>query len=275
LAMGCEVWFFREDQLFPDLEFTWIPSSTCLQGVIDYKGGRTSFADIGGVFSRFSGIPVGPEDFNTRDGQYISAEWNALLLAWLHQLACTVVNRLRPELWYKPHLNVPDLISLVPGLHFRLPRALVASATDDARAFCRSVSGGVRYSPLTQPARYQIQTEADIENLAALEGSLPLYLTEWVAGKALDAFVIDREVVLVQADGKIANVPSTEVDIYCTQIGESLGLGFYRLPLVITSDGDWYCFGLDRVPHLYGCALEAQTRIARCLANILSDGGRP
>jgi hypothetical protein len=275
LALGRKVCFFSEDKLFPGLGFTWMPSSTCLQGAIDYKGERISFADVGGVFCRFYGVPVGPEEFNTRDGQYISAEWNALLMAWLHQFACRVVNRLRPELWYKPYLNVPDLISLVPSLHFRLPRAIVASAIDDARGFYRSVSAGVRYSPLTQPARYQIQTEADIENLAALDGSLPLYLTEWIAGKVLDAFVIDREVVLVQTDGTIANVPSTEVDIYCAQIGEILGLGFYRLSLVMTSDGDWYCFGLDRIPQLYRCALEAQTRIARCLADILSDGGRP
>jgi hypothetical protein len=274
LKTGCEVWFLREDQLLPDLKFTWMPSSTDRQGVMDYKDGRINFANVSGVLYRFYGIPVGPEDFNTRDGQYISAEWNALLMAWLHQLPCTVVNRLRPELWYKPHLNIPDLISLVPGLRFKLPRVLVTSASADARAFCRSVSGPVRYSPLTQPARYHIETEADIENLAALEGSLPLYLTEWIAGKALDAFVVDREVILVQSGGQIANETSAEVDTYCAQIGKSLGLGFYRLSLVMTTDGDWYCFGLDRVPQLYRCTLETQTRIARCLAHILSDGGR-
>ncbi len=243
---------------------------------MDYKGRQVRFADIGGVLCRFYGIPLRPEDFDTPDGRYVSAEWNALLMAWLHQMACTVVNRLRPELWYKPYLNVPDLVSLAPGLRFNLPRALVTTVSDDARAFCRSVSGPVRYSPLTQPARYRIQTEAEREQLAALEGSLPFYLTEWVEGKALDAFVIGPEVVLVKPDGQIDSETSTAVSTHCAEIGAALGLGFYRLSLVKTADGDWYCLGLDRVPQLYGCTLEAQTQIARCLARILSaDGGHP
>jgi hypothetical protein len=272
LARGSKVCFLRESQLFPDLKFTWEPSGESCRGIVDSTHGRLRFGDITAVFSRFYGIPVGPEDYNTRDGQYISAEWNALLMAWLQQIPCPVVNRLRPELWYKSHLNVPDLLSLVPGLRFKLPPALVTSSFDNARSFCRRLAGPVNYAPLTQQVSYLVQTETDVEKLAALEGSLPFYLTERVSGTKLDAFVVSRDVVLVRTDGSVAQEIPAEVQRACVQVGEALGLEFYRLSLVMTAKGEWYCFGLDRIPQIYECGPEAKTRIASCLADNLENG---
>ncbi|MBV9391878.1 MAG: hypothetical protein JOY96_08305, partial [Verrucomicrobia bacterium] len=76
LSKGSEVLFLREDQLFPGLKFAWNPSSTGSKGAINYKDERVCFANLSGVLCRFYGIPIRPEDFNTRDGQYLSAEWN-------------------------------------------------------------------------------------------------------------------------------------------------------------------------------------------------------
>lgn len=90
-----------------------------------------------------------------------------------------------------------DLAFLLPRMPPKLPQSLVYTNVDDANEFCRSFPGPVRYSPLAQSSRYRIQTEADIEQLAALGGSLPLHLTEWVEGRALDAFVVRPEVLFV------------------------------------------------------------------------------
>ena len=267
---GCHSWLLAEHQLFPHLRLTWKLSITERQGVLAYNDITVPFADISGVLSRFHGLPFPAEDFYTPDGQYISAEWNALLMAWLHWLPCRVVNRLRPELWYKPYLNVPDLVSLVPTLRFKLPRALVTTASADARAFCQSLSGPVRYSPLTQPARYRIHTEDERERLATLEGSLPFYLTEWIDGKALDAFVMGSAVVFVEPNGHLAQESASPVKAHCVEIGAALGLEFYRLSLIKTVDGDWYCLSLDRVPQVYGCTPDTQREIARALAHCLS-----
>ena len=265
---GHDVWFLSEDQLLPDLRFVWAPPDA--NGVIEYRGRVERFGDIDGVLCRFYGIPIQPEDYATPNGQYVSAEWNALLMAWLHKLGCPVFNRLRPELWYKSRLNVPDLASLVPRSPFKRPRSLITTVHDDARAFCRSSPGPVHYSPLTQPARYRIQSEAHQEQLALLNHSLPLYLTECVEGRALDAFVTAHDVVFVDADGNIAEDVRSATRNACVDMGASLGLGFYRLSLVETADDEWFCLGLDRMPQLYNCAPDAQFQIARHLADSLS-----
>jgi hypothetical protein len=271
-SAGREVWFLPETQLLPNLRFAWTISRAGRHGVIGLDNLKVDFADISGVLYRFYGFPLQAEEFYTPDGQYISSEWNALFMAWLDWMDCKVVNRLRPELWYKPYLNVPDLVSLTPFIRLKLPRALVTTSGDEARAFCASVFGPVRYSPLTQPSRYRIHTAEDKQRLVMLEGSLPFYLTQWIEGVAIDAFVIGREVVFVDDNGQIVNEEgSGGVKESCAALGTALGIEFYRLPLVKTAQGDWYCLGLDRVPQLYGCAAEAQIEIARNLVGLLSD----
>ena len=129
--------------------------------------------------------------------------------------------------------------------------------------------GPVRYSPLTQSSRYRIQTEADREKLAALSGSLPLHLTEWVEGRAVDAFVVRSEVLFVDQDGQISDESSGPVAGRCVEIADVLGLAFCKLSLVAGTDGDWYCFGADRTPQLYQCATETQIDIVRALVRAL------
>src|SRR5262249_41646967 len=160
---------------------------------------------------------------------------------------------------------VPDLMPFLPDASLALPRALVTTVGEDGRAFCRSLPSQVRYSPLTQPSMYRIQSDAQREQLAALEGVLPFYLTEWVQGRPVDAFVIGSETVFVNADGEIDGAPFATKE-RCIALGSTLGLGFCRLSLVDADDGHWYCLGLDRAPQLWRCAPETQTTIARQLA---------
>jgi len=80
--------------------------------------------EISGVLNRGYGVPVTAGEYETSDGRYLTAEWNALTAAWLDLMPCTVVNRLRPELWYRPRLNVADLATLAPDLRDYLPQHL-------------------------------------------------------------------------------------------------------------------------------------------------------
>jgi len=269
LAAGWDAWLLPEDQLLPGLGFEWRPSVARQKGSIYYSGREIDFADIHGILSRAWSVPVSAQDFETADGRYICAEWNALLMAWLHAMPCLVINRIRPELWYKAQLNVADLASLLPRIPLKLPRSLVTTDIDDANEFCRSVRGPVRYSPLTQSSRYRIQTEADREKLAALSGSLPFHLTEWVEGRAVDAFVVCSEVLLVDQDGRISDEASSPIARHCVEIADALGLAFCKLSLVAAVDGDWYCLGVDRTPQLYQCTTEAQIDITRALVRAL------
>jgi hypothetical protein len=275
LAAGRDACLLPEDQLLPGLGFEWRPSLAGQEGSIYYNGREIDFAGIDGILSRAWGVPVSPQDFETADGRYICAEWNALLMAWLHGMPCVVINRIRPELWYKAHLNVPDLAALLPRIPLRLPRTLVTTDIDDANEFCQSVRAPVRYSPLTQSSRYRIQTEADREQLAALSGSLPLHLTEWVEGRVVDAFVVRSEVLFVDQYGEISDESSRPIDRHCVEIADALGLAFCKLSLVAAADGDWYCFGADRTPQLYQCTAETQIEIALALVRVLSTVTEP
>jgi hypothetical protein len=274
VSAGHDVWFLSETELLPKLRFAWTISPARRRGVVGFNNRQVDFAEISGVLYRFYGFPFQADEFNAPDGQYISSEWNALFMAWLEWMDCKVVNRLRPELWYKPYLNVPDLASLAPDVGLRLPRALVTTSSDEARAFSTSVAGPVRYSPLTQPSRYRIETATDMQRLAMLEGSLPFYLTQWIDGIEINAFVIGRDVVLINQNGQIATEVADGAKERCAALGTALGLEFYRLALVKTPEDVWYCLGLDRVPHLYACGAEVQIEIARKLADLLSaDAG--
>jgi hypothetical protein len=275
LAGGWDACLLPEDQLLPGLGFEWRPALTRQQGSICYNGREIEFADIHGILSRAWSVPVSAQDFETADGRYICAEWNALLMAWLHAMPCVVINRLRPELWYKAQLNMADLASLPPRMPLKLPQSLVTTNVDDANEFCRSLRGPVRYSPLAQSSRYRIQTEADIEQLAALGGSLPLHLTEWVEGRALDAFVVRSEVLFVDQTGEISDQSFGPVATHCVEIADGLGLAFCKLSLVAAADGDCYCFGLDRTPQLYQCAIETQIEIVRALVRALTTVTEP
>ena len=268
-ACGRDVLLLPEDRLFPGLSFAWKPGSG-REGHIEYGGRRVDFTAIDAILSRAWGVPVAAEDFESVDGRYICAEWSALLVAWLHEMPCVVVNRLKPELWYKPQMNAADLAALVPQMPLKLPRSLVTTNSEDAIAFCRSVRSRVRYSPLTRLSQYRVQTDADRDELVSLSRTLPLHLTEWIEGEAIDAFVVGSEVVFSDRNDRPNGGGRAAAARHCVSVADALGLSFCKLSLVEASDGDWYCLDLDRVPQIGECATELQLDIARALARGLS-----
>jgi hypothetical protein len=266
---GRDAVMLSEDRLFPGLSFAWKPGPG-RQGHIDYGCRRVDFTDIDAVLCRAWGVPIAAEDFDTADGRYICAEWNALLVAWLQEMPCVVVNRLKPQLWYKTQLNTADLAALLPKMPLKLPRSLVTTDIDEATEFCRSARGRVRYSPLTRLSQYRVQTGADREELASLSRTLPLHLTDWIEGRAIDAFVVCSEVMFWDGDDQPSDKRCAAAAPHCVEVAEALGLTFCKLSLVEASDGDWYCFDVDRAPQLYQCTTELQLQIAQALARVLS-----
>jgi hypothetical protein len=269
---GRQVLFLPEDRVLPGLDFVWEVQGRTLRGRVRYEGRRAEFGEIGGVLARSYGIPVSPEIFATTDGRYVCSEWNALVMAWLASLPCPVVNRLRPELWYRASLNAPGLVALVPGTRFKRPRTMVTTRIDDARDFHRRCGGQVRYVPLTQPISYRIDEEG-IEKLESLSGAVPFHLIEVVEGERVEAFVVGDRVVLAAADGSVNREPRGRVADDCREVARTLGLAFCRLALVSPAGCDWYCLGVERTPQLYDCGQDAQDLVVEDLADLLTSGG--
>ena len=63
--------------------------------------------------------------------------------------------------------------------------------------------------------------------------------------------------------------------LHCVEIADGLGLAFCKLSLVAAAGGDCYCFGLDRTPQLYQCAIETQIEIVRALVRALTTVTEP
>ncbi|MBV9852474.1 MAG: hypothetical protein JO250_22645 [Armatimonadetes bacterium] len=268
---GRKVLFLPEDQLLPEMSLAWTPADG--GGGVRFRGQEARFAELDGVLYRFYGMPLPAEEFQTQDGRYICAEWNALFMAWLRPLPCPVINRLQPDLWYKTRLNVPALSALMPDLPFARPRILVTTRAEEARAFRRRLAGPVTYAALSGSAPYPIRDEDDLEKLTALSGALPLHLTEALDGRAMEAFVVGNTVTLVGADGTAAgSAPASLVD-RCLQVGTHLGLTFFQLSLVERAGGDWYCLALDRMPQLYACGPAAREEIVGHLVALLTGKG--
>jgi len=269
---GQEVLFLPEDRLLPQMSLAWTPADGA--GRVRFEGREVPFSEVEGVLYRFYGIPLAAEEFGTEDGRYVCSEWNALWMAWLNSpgrtLTCRVVNRLRPDLWYKTHLSAAALVALVPDLPFPRPRMLVTTSPDSARAFRRRVAGPVTYTALSGSAPYPICEEEEFEKLLALNGTLPLHLTEEVAGRRCEAFVIGGMVTLVGPDGALCGPPSPAVADRCAGVGKRLNLALFQLSLVAGAGNEWHCLSLDRVPQLYACGPDAQAEIVERLSALLT-----
>src|SRR4029078_12711088 len=116
-----------------------------------------------------------------------------LLRGFLQALSCPVVNRLRPEWWYKPRLQMTDMLAFLPNMPFNVPRAMVTTRVDEARRFFRACGNRVRYSPLTQPSNYCFQDETSLDRLETLATLMPLYLSEYIDGVEVGAYVVGPE----------------------------------------------------------------------------------
>jgi hypothetical protein len=267
ISLGKEVIFLQENQLFPGLDVVWELADGNSTGTISHATQTAGMGEIDGVLARFSGFPVSAEDFKTPNGQYLASEWHALIRGYVRALPCPIINRVRPELWYKPYLSVPDLVSLAPGLKLKLPRTQVATRFEDAQAFFHASGQRITYSPLTLPSPYRINTVEDLQRLETLSKSLPLYLSEVVPGEKVDAYVVGAHVIC-----NVTQRLETAIQEHCIEIAAALGLLFCQFHLVRSNRDDWYCLGLTCMPDLFQCGDETRTTLAAQLTNALLNG---
>lgn len=262
-ALGREALYLPEDQLFPGLRFVWELRNGKSRGSVGFAERNARFHQIDGVLARFSGITTTPEEHRTKDGQYLNSEWHALARGYVHRMPCPVVNRLRPELWYKSRLSIPDMISLIPGIKFRLPKMMMTTKFEDACSFFNLCGGRMRYTPLSMLANYVIETREDLEKLEPLSKVLPLHLTEIISGEGRPAFVVGEEAVF---DGPFDAAAAR----CCTEAAAGLGLTFCEFELIKTPGGEWYCYAIHCAPYLFTCGDEARAAITEKLVTILS-----
>ena len=267
---GRDVIHLRERELFPGLRFSWHLDGTRSAGVVEHAGYRARFDEIDAVLARFYGVPVLPPAYDTPNGKYLAAEWHALVLAWMHGLPGKVVNRLRPEFWYKQRLNVFELQALATPSTLRFPHMQVTTSRRDARDFFERFGGRMQYSPLTQPLNYTIEDGSSLERLMRVLDMFPLQLCEPLAGEQLSAFVIAGAVTLAGDGGTREGSEGLLAD--CAALADACGFEFCEVHCTKT-ETDWVCTGLSSMPMVSSVHHSVAPDLAAHVADVLMRAG--
>ncbi len=190
---------------------------------------------IAGVLVRGAGW-IDPTGWQTDDLAYMQAETQAALLAWLWSLACPVVNRYCPTLWYRVQSPLLSWQPLLRRCGLPTLEALVTNAGEEARAFgqrlAREGVAGTVYGPLTSDARYLVSSEEDWSGLAAMQSRAPICLN-YPHGAAQSVCVVGERVVW---EGE----PSSEAALLepaLRRFALAAGLAFVELALAPASNG--------------------------------------
>jgi hypothetical protein len=190
---------------------------------------------IAGVLVR-SAAWIDPAGWQIADLSYVQAETQAALLAWLWSLACPVVNRYVPAIWYRP--QAPLL-----SWHRRLERSglptletLVTNVEQEAREFAGRLEArgpdGIVYGALTSEARYLVASDEDWRGMAALQRITPVCLYP-PHGEAQRVCVVGDHVVW---DGE-PTAENVRLEPGLRSFAAAAGLAFVALTLAPTSKG--------------------------------------
>src|SRR5262249_30234525 len=131
-----------------------------------------------GVLVRGYGVPADATNWVPEDYTYTCMEAQAALFAWLHTLACPVVNRLSADLWFFPQRSLVAWQSHFVRAGLPTPVAQVTNDFAAARRFAARWQGNLTYTPLTSRSRYTIATDEQWSELAQIMRYLPVALSE-------------------------------------------------------------------------------------------------
>jgi hypothetical protein len=222
---------------------------------------------ITGVLVRSTGW-VDPVGWQPDDLTYMQTETRAALLAWLWSLACPVVNRYAPAIWYQPQLPLLTWQRLLRRSGLPTLGMLVTNVEQEARAFgqrlaLKGVAGAV-YGPITSDVRYLVTSDEDWSGLTTMQRYAPVCLAS-PYGAAQLVCVVGEKVVW---EGE----PSPEAILLepaLRRFAAAAGLAFVELALASTSEG--ICVtNVEPHPHFERFGDVAQQQIVEGIVHLLT-----
>ena len=187
-----------ENPLLNPSRFAWALNNDQSTSQIAWGDELSTLDDhIAGVLVCSTGW-IDPIGWQPDDLAYMQAETQAALLAWLWSLACPVVNRYPPALWYRPQIPLLSWQRLLRHCGMPMSETLVTNVELEARDFGRRLAAqgvaGAVYGPLTSDVRYLVTGDKDWGRLAAMQHSTPVCLTD-PHGAAQFVCVVGEQVV--------------------------------------------------------------------------------
>ena len=221
---------------------------------------------IAGVLVRSAGW-LDPTGWQPKDLAYMQAETQAALLAWLSSLACPVVNRYPPAIWYRQ--QVPLLFWQPLLRRYGLPtlETLVTNVEQEARTFGRDGAQagieGVVYGPLSSDVKYLVAQDKDWQGLAAMQQIAPVSLT-YPHGAAQFVCVAGERVVWEgERSPRLADLEPA-----LRQFARAAGLGFVELAFAPVA-GDMCVIAVEPHPYLGHFGVSARQQIVNGIVEIL------
>ena len=248
--------------------FTWRLSDTQSASQLAEDGKPPLPAEqIAGVLVRSAGW-IDPQGWQADDLAYMQTETRAALLAWLWSLACPVVNRYPPAIWYQPRVPLLSWQRLLRRCGLPTSETLVTNVEQEARFFggrlARVGVAGLVYGPLTSETRYLVSGDVDLSGLATMQRYAPVCLTP-PHGAVQSACVVGEKVVW---EGE-SPPESARLEPALRSFAAAVGLDFMELAFAPTFEG--FCVvDVEPYPRIEHFGEAAQQRIVDGLVGLLT-----
>jgi hypothetical protein len=219
-------------------------------------------ADIEGVLVR-PGAWLAADGWAAGEREYAQAETEAALLAWLHSLKCTVVNRYSAAQWYGLQATLLDWQALLWQAHLPALDVLISNVTADTQAVMQGQAAML--TPLVSTKRYRIEGVAAWAGLGQMQQLMPLCLTAGYT-QVLRSCVVGERVIW---DGA-RPVEADTLEAGLHQLAEAAGLSFMTVEFAATEAG-WRVAGVETQPQIALFNGAAQGAIVAALAGLLKS----
>lgn len=204
----------------------------------------------------------------TSNGNYLTAEWRAFLVAVFNSDHLVVVNRPPPHLWHHAWLRPMQIRTVLPSLRSWLGEQWIIS---DPELLIEVTSAGpCAITPITGHERFVVSE--DIDRALSLLEHFPVVVSEYANGRTATLTIVGSDWVWDADDHQLAEsfasaIRSGGVTEYLSEIG----IVFYQFILRERADGDgWQLEDIYLQPKLVG-EPETDARIVRaCLGLLVS-----
>jgi hypothetical protein len=244
----------------------WLDNDRSASQLIWDEGSLIPDDQIAGVLVRSAGW-LDPTGWQPKDLAYMQAETQAALIAWLWSLACPVVNRYPPSIWYRQQVPLLFWHPFLRRCGLPTLETLVTNVEQEARSFGRDGAregvDGVVYGPLSSSMKYLVANDQDWQGLATMQRIAPVSL-DYPHGAAQFVCVAGEHVVW---EGETSS-QQADLEPALRQFSRAAGLDFVELALAPVA-GEICVIAVEPHPYFEHFGGSAQQQIVNGIVEML------
>jgi len=224
--------------------------------------------EIAGVLVRWDAW-LDPEGWSLDDWTYAQTETQSALLGWFWSLECPVINRYRPDPWFRPKAPLVYWQPILARCGLATPEIVATNLPAEARAF--GESSGAVYSPMLGVTSYLLAGPEDWSGLEAMQRKTPVYLTR-PHGAVRLACVVGPDVIW---DGTAPD-EAGDLEPGMHRLATDTGLAFIELALApdLDSGGRLAVVAVETRPQVGYYSDAPRRAVIEGLVNLLEERAR-